>query len=77
MAAQPEHRELAVYAIRVRGRLGHLLLSRLPCRTATTVEPRSVLLTRAGATDLVELVRRLARSGVQIEWIRERADPTS
>lgn len=74
MAAQREHRDLAVYAIRVSGRLGPLLLSRLPCGTTVVAQRRSVLLTRAGCGDLVELTRKLAQRGIEIDCIRQRAE---
>lgn len=71
MTAQREQRDLAVYAIRVNGHLGPLLLSRLPCGTTVVAQKRSVLLTRGGCSDLVEITRKLAERGVEVDCIRQ------
>ena len=74
MAAQREQPEVAAYAIRVSGQLGPLLLSQLPCHTAAAGHARSVVLTRASGTDLLEIARTLAQHGVEIDSIRQRVD---
>lgn len=74
MAAQREQCDVAVYEIRVSGHLGPLLLSRLPCRTTVVAQQRSVLLTRGGCSDLVDITRKLAQRGVEIDCIRQRVD---
>jgi hypothetical protein len=63
---------LGTYELRVRGKLGPVLLSALPHAAAARVPEHSLLLT-AGSdeTDLLEIVRMVVAVGVEVESVRE------
>jgi hypothetical protein len=70
--------QLAVYAIHIEGVLGPMLVSSLSGEVASLsrqwhvrTEQSSLVLVSETEDDLVDVVRRLAESGVQVSWVRE------
>jgi hypothetical protein len=64
--------ELSTYELRVLGQLGPLLLSALPHAVDARVPGHTVLITEASdELDLVEVVRLLVATGLEVDSIRE------
>ena len=66
-----DDKSVGTYEIRVHGLLGPLLLSTLPHTAAAQVEPHSLLImTPSDRADLVDLLRMIDRSGLEVDTIR-------
>jgi len=64
--------ELGTYELRVRGRLGDLFLSALPHAIAVRLPGHTCLITEPlDDRDLVEVVRMMVSTGLEVESIRE------
>jgi hypothetical protein len=64
--------DLATYELRVRGRLGPLLLSAVPHAAAAHLPRHTLVITaRSDAQDLVEIVRLIVAAGLEVEGVRE------
>jgi hypothetical protein len=70
--------QTAVYAIHIEGLLGPMLVSSLSEEGSAAsgpwdvhTEQSSIVLVSVTDDDLVDVVRRLAASGVEIGWVRE------
>jgi hypothetical protein len=62
---------LRTYELRVRGRLGPLLLSAIPHATVASVpEHTLVITTRSDDKDLFDIVRLMVDGGVEVESVR-------
>jgi hypothetical protein len=64
--------DLRTYELRVRGRLGPLLLSAIPHATVARVPEHTLLLTTGSDDrDLYDIVRLMVEVGVEVESVRE------
>ncbi|MGZ4638766.1 MAG: hypothetical protein ACXV2J_06875 [Actinomycetes bacterium] len=69
MTEQDQRPDLGTYELRVNGLLGPLLLSALPHAAATRV-PRHTMIITQRSDDLVEIVRQLVATGLEVESVR-------
>ena len=73
MTEQDQRPDLGTYELRVNGLLGPLLLSALPHAAATPV-PRHTMIITQRSVALVEIVRQLVATGLEVESVRGIAD---
>lgn len=59
------------YELHVAGLLGPVLLAGLPHASARHLRGGTVLVVRTDETDLVDVLERIVRSGVEVESVRE------
>ena len=69
-AARPAD-EPGTYELRVAGELGPALLAALPHTSATRVRGRTVLVVQADRQDLVEVLERIVRCGLEVDSVRD------